>query len=616
MKSYEKQIGAFKNEADASLADKTEKAAASTSQPVKAPEAAASSIARPQPVSAPLFKKTRVERLPEENACLILPDVEVDPARAAEEITQSGGKTAGTPGDGPKEEANHPGTLASELYPTGGESEVSEAIVEATTETTASEGSPAEASRDDSMPGWSELDPHLVGDLPERSLPGDVFSPEIAAFISAVAAAIGVSEGYVAATVLAMMAAAVGNARVGAVSHEWTVPCIVWFLLLGTPGSRKSPAMNRVVKLYRALEKEAQREHAAADTAHMTSEEAAWREAAGEDRQPGPRARAEPAPRFICESTTFAGMIDLVVQQARGLLMVADEIAGVLKSASPELRALLLKSFDADPFCRVTARAEIDIDRVSLSAIGCIQPDVLEQISGAFEQDGLAARFLPVTGGACGRSDLTARIEDGAMLEILRRLRALEPDVGPHGLEPRKVPFTDAARDLIAARMTESRQACERGVLAGIVSKSDGIVARIALVLALSRVVSAGPETPETVEAEDVRAAGRLFDDYLLPMARSAYWLQSCSEIERAARKMVMKLREKPRAVISVRNLRRMAPADFNKDDTFADLLAWLGEAGVLRLLPLAPSGPRGGAPSRQALVNPRIWPPGQAPEP
>ncbi|MCB5200523.1 DUF3987 domain-containing protein [Loktanella sp. TSTF-M6] len=447
-------------------------------------------------------------------------------------------------------------------------------------------------------------------------MPLDIFPDMIADFIRSVAKAVGASEGYVVATFLAMAAGAIGNARVGRVGPEWAVPSILWFLLIGDPAAAKSPAMGRTLKPYRTLEAEEQAAHAAAGLPDLEDDAHAWRQAVMPDGGENIQAALGPKPLLMCEMMTYAGLIEMLAQHRRGMLMTADEIAGFVKTMPSDLRALLLKCADGAPFRRYTAKENTDLAGVLLSIVGSIQPDVLEKHVPKLASDGLFARFCPVWGVPESVVDLNARIDDGPILDVLRGLRALQMDEGMHGPAPQEVPFTDDARALMAARITAARQSQGQGLLMRFIGKSDGTVARLALVLALMRVVSTGPDTPETVEADDVRAAGRLFDDYLLPMARSVYWRNGCSETELAAYKLVKKLQANRVTSIPVRELQRMAPEKFKKGDAFLDLMTWLQRAHVVRLMKAAPSGPRGGAPSRRAAISPRIWPSGQAPQP
>nr|WP_249219028.1 DUF3987 domain-containing protein [Loktanella sp. SALINAS62] len=464
--------------------------------------------------------------------------------------------------------------------------------------------------------GWPSVDLNLIGAMPEVKVPLDIFPDAIADFIRAVARTTGASEGYVVATLLAMTSAAIGNARIGRVGPEWTVPSILWFLLVGVPASGKSPAMGRTLKPYRGLEAEWRAAHAAVGQPGMDSVEAGWRQADAHERGQTVSAGIGPAPQFMCELMTFNGMIELMQKHPRGMLVTADEIAGLIKSMPANLRALFLKSFDGDDFRRNLKNESIDLPRVAMSMVGCMQPGILKTLLPNLALDGALARFFVVLGAPQSAGDLDAHINDGPVLEMLRGLRALQMDAGPSGPVPRDVPFTRDARDLIADRMAAARLAHETGMMEGIIAKSDGTVARLALVLALMRVVSGAPDTTETVAAEDVRNAGKLFDDYLLPMARSAFWLNGCTEIELAARAVIVKLQAERVASITVRELQRMAPSKFDKGDAFTDLMIWLERAHVLRLMPAAPSGPQGGAPSKRAMVNPQIWPPGEAPQP
>lgn len=460
---------------------------------------------------------------------------------------------------------------------------------------------------------WPDPDPSLTGAAPNISTPLHALPTPIADFIRSVAKGVAAWDGYVLATVLGMGASAMGISRVGRASPEWVITPVIWMLLVGDPSAAKSPPMSRALKPYRKAELDARAAHRARGQA---GPDVALRERLleiadeqGDALATGQPAAVGPPPQFMCQDMTLPGIEPIAEDNPRGLLITRDEIPALLKTKDPQLRTALLSAYDAGPYRRTTAKGQVDIQRFGLWIIGGIQPDILTPLLDNLAEDGFGARFLPVVGGAVPLKEMGAKVDDAPMENILRWLLALDMDEGPLGPEPREVAFSAEAQKLIFRRSQMSRTQIkqETGLMAGVIGKSSGTIARFALILAFLRAAAGTQEEPEVIDAQDVRDAATLFDDFFAPMARAAYGLQSCTPLERAARKLIQMLQGTGGSTISVRALQRMAGTGFNKGDDFLELLIWLERKGVLRWLGADAPGPRGGAPSPKYAVHPQI---------
>ena len=178
-----------------------------------------------------------------------------------------------------------------------------------------------------------------LGQLKDIPMPQTPLPEGLDHWARQVASKTGSVFAYVVMTLLATAAAAIGNARVGRVGPEWTVPSILWVLLVGPPAAGKSNAITRTLKPYLDLEREARAEHRAAVRLWaQTQGRLPVLEAAGDmgiDLGPMPVEPAEHAPRFVVQSATLAGLERAAMTAPRGLLAAVDEIASTLATNKP-----------------------------------------------------------------------------------------------------------------------------------------------------------------------------------------------------------------------------------------------------------------------------------------
>lgn len=464
------------------------------------------------------------------------------------------------------------------------------------------------------------LDPALLGRMPQITPPLDRLQAPVATFIRCVAASVGVPESFVTASVVSSLSVAIGMSRVGRAGAEWTIPPALWFMNNGDPSAGKTHGMNRAMAPFDAVVGEIV-EQARART--KPASDGGLRERVVQRAQdmdvsltaddPVDEERQKP---FTCQILTLVGIEDVALGNSRQVLIRRDEIIPLLKTKDPELRAALLSAYDGAPFRRATGKRHVDLPHLGVWIIGGVQPDKLVPLLDSLADDGLGARFLPVVGSAAPLEQMGARVDDEPMKGILRRLFAMKMDDGPFGPVPREIPFSPEAQTLIFRRrqMARAQADDEVGMMAGMMGKSAGTIARLALVLGLVRAAVQTQGEPEEIDVQDVHDAAALFDDFFVPMARAAYDIESCDPVEQAARKLVQSLKAAKRETVTVRELQRMASAGFNKGDDFLELLVWLEARNVLMWLGAEPSGPRGGAPSPRYAVHPQIWQRGWVP--
>jgi hypothetical protein len=232
---------------------------------------------------------------------------------------------------------------------------------------------------------------------------------------------------FPAAAVMTALSSVVGR-RVAIQPKEldtgWTEHCNLWGLVVGDPGSLKSPTLQAALRPLRRMEAESVRRHQDAEQERMVGvmkgklmREAAAKEAAKAIRSgkesdfdftslmPADEIEEEtPLRRFLVNDFSLEALGEVLRSNPLGTLAFNDEIAGLLalldREGNQSLRSFLLTAWNGDKgftFDRIM-RGQRRVDHVCLSVLGGIQPGVLAGIvkqaqGGGSGDDGFIQRF-------------------------------------------------------------------------------------------------------------------------------------------------------------------------------------------------------------------------------
>src|SRR5215208_5154678 len=383
--------------------------------------------------------------------------------------------------------------------------------------------------------------PNIPPPLPEDPpFPTDAL-PEVARrFVEEGAEAIGCAPDLLALPVLAVLSAGIGASRVVEIKRSWREGATLFLAVVASPGEKKTPAANAARRpvLKRQAEK---RQEFKAKKEEYEREMREWKahcrdaRSAGETEPPPP-----PGPtmeRTYADDTTVESLVGILEDNPRGVLIYKDELTGWVRGHDQYKAGG--KGADRQHWLSVWSNQAIVVDRKSrqgdptyverpwVSLVGGIQPAMLPELGGSME-DGLLDRFLfcyPMH----SQTDLSD-VEIGADTEgeyaglyaKLSSLRMVQDEIGQE--TPNVVPMYSEARRLIKEVHDElGREAIEAGFplrLQGVWAKMRGYLARISLILALSRSVER--DEPEQVEVEDVKNAARIVV-YFKAHARRVY---------------------------------------------------------------------------------------------
>ncbi len=485
------------------------------------------------------------------------------------------------------------------------------------------------------VPDWPQPEARFL--RPELPRPPempleDVFGPIWAAWIKRAAEAKAAPPDYVAAGLLSVAGATIGNTRWASPWAGWAEPPIIWAMAIGTPSMNKSPGFDAVLSPLRKLEREARKRVEAEvsdwkDRAEVAKiAEAAWKEgvkAAMKDSKevpskpnsasPGP----EPIrPRYAITDATVEKLGVILASQPRGVLQFRDELAGWLHgmtrySGGSSDRPFWLEAYGGRAFSvERMGRDPVYIDYLSVGVLGGIQPDKLKSLLFKSDDDGLLARFLPVWPHPAPITRPTSGSDDGFLSAALERLIALKMHANDDGtLRPWYVPFSEDAANLFQEyrETVRSWEAGAEGLLLSFTGKLPGLAVRLSLILAFLDYAADGGDQPSAIGVKHFGRAAHFVEAYVLPMARRAYADASIPKEERAARKLVFIIREMRLERFTSGEILAMERAGLSTKADLDPALNALEEANVIRKV-TGPTGPKGGRPMRLYVVNPALW--------
>ena len=469
---------------------------------------------------------------------------------------------------------------------------------------------------------------------PPPSFPADLLGPFWSGWLADAAEGAGAPLDYVAAALLSVAAAAIGNARWSSPWKGWAEPPILWAAAIGDPSSGKSPAIDPLQSLARDLESEWLPDHQDARRIWEAEKIAAtvaaekWKrdakDAAEIGRPPPPmpaEAESPPEParrRLIVSDATPEALAGVLVGNPKGALLFRDELAGWLgnmnRYSGAGERQMWLEAYGGRPYVidRVKHGGQpLVIDRLSVSVLGGMQPDRLVEVLNDAD-DGLSARFLWFWPMPIPPARPMRVVDMNAARIALRKLANLSLLTDQEGnAKPAMVAFTEPAADFFSSwRGTHHAMAAGlTGAQASAWGKNPGHIVRLALVIELLWwcAETEGGTAPTLISQDAVMAAAALVEDYFKPMAARALGDSAVSMDDRGAANLAKWILSDSPERINLRQVRRTAGlAGLREAGPIAKAAGELVNAGWLRPAPER-AGTTPGRAKGDFLVNPKI---------
>jgi hypothetical protein len=480
---------------------------------------------------------------------------------------------------------------------------------------------------------WDDPDRSLLddrrGDLPD--FPLEVLQPPtLQDLVIRAARDSGTRVDHVVVPLLGIAGSLIGSSRRVKAAKTWSAPMSLWTAVVGFSGTGKTPGLDVSRDVLAAIEAgyhtanlaklqdHEQKCARAMITRKVWEGEAkkALKECRPLPPMPDEAKTPEPPtlPRLYVSDTTIEAIAKQLQSRPQGGLLVTDELARLFLNMSRYSTGqddeFWLEAWDGKAFHQLRlGREPVDLEHLLIGMVGGMQPDKLA-LSFKGAADGMYARMLFAWPQAAKYRPLS---DDGVIINtkiehIFKKLSELADR--PEG---RFVPLSANARTAFDRLRREVSRHAERfdGREREWWAKMPAHTLRLAGVLAylywiLNSTDNEPAAEPEHIEADDMRGAITLVQDYFWPHARAALRQIGLSDQHAEARRVLKWLAETGKAVVSREEVRCEALSKRLDADATQDLLERLGRAGWLRKLAKQnQSGP--GRPSERWEVNPTI---------
>ncbi len=347
---------------------------------------------------------------------------------------------------------------------------------------------------------------------PFRPFPVDALPAPIARFVRSVAGATSTDPSWAALAALVVMAGCIGNRVAVKLKRGWVEPAILWAALVGKSGSIKSIVLRLVARPLVELFKMEREEFATKKSAYAIGMErhnvemTKWKKEQKNSppRDPPLEPEKPKEKRVLVSDVTIEKLAALLGENPLGLLVVRDELAGLINSfdryaggKGSDLQAWLSMNDGSALLVDRKTDGSTFVERASVSLLGTIQPFTLESVFGVLEREaGLLARMLlacPPERPALWTEDDLPDAVAATWQDLLAALLALEPAIDDAGSpRPRLIGLPNDAKKLFVSwHDRHARQVAESGDdhLRSHWSKLKGTCARIALLFACADAV-------------------------------------------------------------------------------------------------------------------------------
>lgn len=338
--------------------------------------------------------------------------------------------------------------------------------------------------REDAEPGEDDLNPDAVP-VPWRPFPVEALPDACADYARAGAKAQGVDPAFIAALILPVLAAAVGNAYRVKAKRSWAEIACLWVLLSKPSGAGGTPAFHKALAPIYEIQNRLWKEH----------EDAL--KAAGEGPEPEPK-------RLLIDDITVESALEKQAENPRGLLNAPEEASAFFGSLDAYKRGQSdrpkwIRFFEGKPITvDRKSGGTLHTDRANVSMVGTIQPGILRDMLEAGDfQSGFAARFLIVEPPVLPVRWSEADVEEETATRYVNLVKALyavpyDAEAGPVDLKLQ--PDAKAAFTTFFNEHRRTLEALPEGPLRAAYSKLDRVCLRLALILHLADVAADEPE--------------------------------------------------------------------------------------------------------------------------
>jgi hypothetical protein len=435
--------------------------------------------------------------------------------------------------------------------------------------------------------GYPTQDSHINRAFPLEALP-KVFQQ----YVFSASESLQCPIDYVGCAILALTAILIGGQVRIHLKADWYQYANLFIALVGSPASKKSPAMEIVFRLIKILEQGLYTEYQKAMSIYrlqLKQYELDFR--VWQKSQSGNQPEEPVKPilrRLTCTDTTVEALCEILANNTHGIGLVCDELASWLRSMNQYKGA---GGSDRSQYLSMWNNAQITVDRKgkepifipspSLTIIGGIQPDILNEMrKSQGMNDGLIERILftcpskrldPPNGGISIPSDVRSAMY--TCVEQLFRNRSEELVT---------IALSDEARRQFIEAETEWHQAIHSEdfpkEMEAFYAKMSNYLGRFALILHTMKRIT-GESISETVEIATIQEAKKLAD-YFLDQAHQAMRLFKRNPQEELVHETAAWLKKKGYDSITSRDLQRKRGHRFKTSSKSKEILEKLADYG------------------------------------
>jgi hypothetical protein len=481
---------------------------------------------------------------------------------------------------------------------------------------------------------WPEPEMRFLGNraLPAPTLPLEkLVGDRLAKALRQIANAKGAPVDYVFSALLTSAAALLSNHVAASPRSGWTEPAILWSMIIGEPSAGKSPAFDAIITIMKSIERDVNEGERKAiddweeqDKIHQAIQKK-WQKDVDTAIDAGNSPPAKPASshsekrpkrsRLVVNDVTVERLAEIVGGQDIGIMQFRDELAGWLEGMSRYTtggsdRGFWLEAYGARPYRVDRMTREVTVDRLAIGVLGGIQPDRMNSLLLATDDDGLLARLMPIWPDPAPITTDAVDYDDSHIRHILRSLYEFVSGIVFVGKrEPIIIPFHEKAFGRLTAlrQLLRDVETQEEGLTKSFLGKLSGLTVRVTLVLAYINAVSKGTDFQIKLSETDFEAARSFTIDYVLPMARRSYEAASVSKAERAARKILWLAKTNGWRVLGARQIKRLGRTGMTDDRDIEAALSMLIAADWIKVQ-ASKEKAGGGRPTVKYDVNPRLW--------
>jgi hypothetical protein len=405
----------------------------------------------------------------------------------------------------------------------------------------------------DSMTAMTANLDNLV-DLPAPiNFPLEALPPSTRKFVEEGAASIGCPVDFVGIAVLAALSAAIGDTRRIVLKKKWVESPAIYAMLIGPPGSKKTPATKLALDPVRERQISLKAEYDQQKEAYKDSLQE-YKKTSKEGPTEIERPEKPIMPRTWVDDTTVERLAEILEENQRGVIVTKDELSGWLASMNQYKSGG--KGSDRQFWLSAHDNTSTSVDRKSLEEpkiiprpfvvlLGGIQPGRLPDF-GKDYGDGLIERFTPVYPEPRVSGWVDDEVSDEAYTTYADTIKALyELKYAEHdgARFPSKVHMTDEAKKLFVDQYNKLSLAAQipgfPQRLQPAWSKLEGRLARLALVISMTRRAELKNQGAilgaEHITEEDMQSAIMLLDYFKNHIRRLYTGLYSDNPVDRLA---------------------------------------------------------------------------------